>query len=381
VYVQSNIGCAGNNQNSVFGFSNSGGVLTALPNSPYLTNGTGVCDNGQVKGKSEFDADQQVIITKNNVLYAVNGHSNTFAGFAINTTTGDLTPLPGSPFKSNGSDPVSFGYLYNIYTGPESWLGVVNKGADPNQTDGSPNISAFKVNTSGVPVLVTKATLTLPAGSSPSQLLTTVGSTAKKQFWAFLDQYQTSGSNLAGVYSYQVAGNAGLMPINFAGDPTDPPTLGMALNPVYRVLYAGLPTLNEVGVFLYNVSTGSVSFNNAFPNPGESVGWMVVGPPGTGHFLYTADPTSGTITVYQLTFNGTNLTQVQNFTLSGTSPMPGNLAFDPTGAYLYCLDNVHSTLHVLTVSATTGKLSEPNAATVLNEGTTEEALGLATVSY
>jgi len=61
--------------------------------------------------------------------------------------------------------------------------------------------------------------------------------------------------------------------------------------------------------------------------------------------------------------------------------MPGNLAFDPTGAYLYCLDNVHSTLHVLTVNATTGNLSEPNSPTVLNEGTTEEALGLATVSY
>src|SRR5580698_3054788 len=123
VYVESNIGCAGSGLNSVFGFSNSGGVLTALPGSPFLTGGTGVCDNGQVKGKSEFDADQQVMISpKNAVLYAVNGHSNTFAGFSINissTDTGALTPLPGSPFKSNGTDPVSFGYLYNIYTGPE----------------------------------------------------------------------------------------------------------------------------------------------------------------------------------------------------------------------------------------------------------------------
>lgn len=379
VYVESNIGST-SNSNSVFGFSNSGGKLSALTGSPWLTNGTGVYDPAQVKGVSEFDADGQVMITKNNVLYAVNGHSNTFAGFTVNTTTGGLSPLPGSPFKSNGTDPVSFGYLYNIYAGPESWLGVLNKGADPGQTNTAPNISGFKVASSGVPQLVTKAVTTFTAGTSPSQLLTTTGSVAKKLFFAFLDLYQNQGSTLAGIYNYQVLGNAGLSQLSFADDPTNPPTLGMALNPVYRVLYAGLPTLKEVGVFFYNANTGGITFSNAFANQGTGVGWMVVGPPGTGHFLYTAEPGSGTITAYQLSFNGTNLTQVQHFTLSGTAT-PGNLAFDPTGAYLYCLDNVHATLHVLNVNTTNGQLSEPNSPTVLSEPAGEEPLGIAVAQY
>ncbi|HEV2379058.1 MAG TPA: hypothetical protein VG206_04605 [Terriglobia bacterium] len=61
VYVESNIGSTPNS-NSVFGFTNSGGVLTAITGSPWPTGGTGVFDPGQAKGISEFDADQQVII-------------------------------------------------------------------------------------------------------------------------------------------------------------------------------------------------------------------------------------------------------------------------------------------------------------------------------
>src|SRR5580693_3261174 len=56
VYVESNIGSTPNS-NSVFGFTNSGGVLTAITGSPFPTGGTGVFDPGQAKGISEFDAD------------------------------------------------------------------------------------------------------------------------------------------------------------------------------------------------------------------------------------------------------------------------------------------------------------------------------------
>ncbi|HEY6293272.1 MAG TPA: beta-propeller fold lactonase family protein [Terriglobia bacterium] len=378
VYVESNIGST-KNSNSVFAYSNDGtGKLTAVAGSPFLTGGTGVYDPSQEKGKTEFDADQQVLVSpSNNLLFAVNGDSNTFAVFSISTANGSLAALPGSPFKSNGSDPVSFGLLYNILTGPESWLAVVNKGADPNQTDAAPNISVFRVTSAGIPTLDTKATVNLTANTSPSQILTATGSAAKHQFWAFLDQYQTAGSSLAGIYSYLVQGNGGLKSVNFTADPTDPPTLGLAANSKYRVLYAGLPTLNEVGVFFYSPSTGTTTFSSAVANPGKGVGWLAVGPTGTAHFLYTSEAGSGTVTVYQITGNGLTLTQVQQFTLTGASTIPGNLAFDTTGKFLYCLDNVHATLHVLDVDSTTGKLSEPNAPIALNVPTGEEPLGLA----
>ena len=77
--------------------------------------------------------------------------------------------------------------------------------------------------------------------------------------------------------------------MNFAADPTDPATLGLASNPSYRVIYAGLPTLNEVAVFTYDADTGQVTFNNAVANPGNGVGWLAVGPvTQAGRFLYTS---------------------------------------------------------------------------------------------
>lgn len=382
VYIESNIGSTANS-NSVFGFNNVGGVLSPVTGSPWNTGATGVYDPGQAKGISEFDADQQVIITPQNFLYAVNGHSNSFSGFSINTTTGALTAIAGSPFKSGGSDPVSLAYLSNIFTGPKSWLGVVNKGADPNQTDSAPNINVFRVDPgTGVPTGVATGTVTLTAGSSPSQLATATGSAAQGQFWAFLDQYQTAGSSKAGLYSYRVLGTAALKAVNFAAGPTDPPMLGLALSPNYRVIYAGLPSLNEVAVFTYDATTGKVTFNNAVANTGTGVGWLAVGPATKdGRFLYTAEPGSGTITVYKIKSNGLTLTQSQRVTLAGTSPMQANLAFDPTGAYLYCLDSDHAMLHVLTVDSTTGKLTEPNSPTALNVPTGNEPLGIAVVQY
>src|SRR5215831_10361144 len=112
------------------------------------------------------------------------------------------TPLAGSPFKSGGSDPVSLAYLSNIYTGQKSWLGVVNKGRDPNQNNAAPNINVFRVdNSTGAPTGVTAGTMTLASGTSPSQLITATGAPAQRQFWAFLDQYRTAGSSTAGLYS------------------------------------------------------------------------------------------------------------------------------------------------------------------------------------
>jgi 6-phosphogluconolactonase (cycloisomerase 2 family) len=354
-------------------------MLTALAGSPYLTGGTGVYDPGQAKGKTEFDADQQVLISPNNdLLFAVNGDSNNFAVFRIHTTDGSLTPILGSPFPSNGSDPVSFGLLYDILSGPDSWLGVVNKAADPNQTDGAPNISVFRISSTGI-TLIPRATVELAAGSSPSQLLTATGSVGLNQYWAFLDQYQTGGlTDPAGIYSYQVLGDGALKAVNFAAYSTDPPTLGLAANPDYRVIYAGLPTLNEVGVFSYDPSTGSLKYKKELSNPGRSIGWLAVGPTGTGHFLYCSLAATGTVAVYGITSSGLMLNEIQAFTLSGKGAVPGNLAFDPSGEFLYCLDNVNAMLHVLNVDATTGMLTEPNAPIALSVPPGEEPLGLAT---
>lgn len=376
VYLESNIGST-TDMNSVFGFSNDGtGNLTPLPNSPYLTGGTGIYKPGS--SSTALDADKEVILTPANssgiaYLLAVNGHSNTFTSFSVNSD-GSLTQVAGTPVSSNGQDPVSFGFAYQLFTGGYSWLPVINKNEDPSQNMGNKNatnVSIFKLNSFGKPQLVTVGTLDLTEGSSPSQLLEITDASGH---FAFLDTMLTTGS----ISSYKIRQTGQLQSINSANAPSSGATLqGLVFHPVYKVLYAGLPSLNEVGVYGYDKTTSAVSFIRAVSNPGKNVGWLAA----QGSYLYTAEPGSGSVTVYSLTHYQTPV-MVQHYSLTksskGETPSAANLAFDPTGQFLYCLDSANSVLHVLTVDGTTGEVSEPNAPTVLDVPSGEQALGLAT---
>ena len=377
VYLESNIGSTPD-MNSVLGFSNDGtGNLTPLPNSPYLTGGTGIYKPGS--SSTALDADQEVILTPVNhglqYVLAVNGHSNTFTSFAVNSD-GSLMQVSGTPVSSNGQDPVSFGLGFNIFTGGYSWLAVVNKNQDPTQNMGNKNatnVSIFKLNDHGKPQLVTVGTVALTEGSSPSQVLEINDSSGH---FAFLDTMLTTGA----LSSYKIRQTGQLQTINSVNAPSTGATLqGLVFHPVYKVIYAGLPSLNEVGVYGYDKTTSAVSFIRAVSNPGKNVGWLAAD--ATGSYLYTAESGSGTVTVYSLAHYQTP-TQLQHYSLTksskGETPSAANLAFDPTGQFLYCLDSANSVLHVLTVDAATGEVSEPNAPTVLDVPSGEQALGLAT---
>jgi len=97
-------------------------------------------------------------------------------------------------------------------------------------------------------------------------------------------------------------------------------------------------------------------------DPGQQVGWMTSDSKGT--VLYTAEPSSNSVTVYQI--NGSNFTkpkQLQHLVLK-TGGEATNLKLDPTGAFLYVLalnnppGGTGNFLHVLNVSSTDGSLTE-----------------------
>ncbi|HEV2379051.1 MAG TPA: beta-propeller fold lactonase family protein [Terriglobia bacterium] len=129
--------------------------------------------------------------------------------------------------------------------------------------------------------------------------------------------------------------------------------------------------------YSYDIKTGKITYNSAVTGPGTGLGWLAINT--AGGSLYASEAGCASISIYRVSNGGLTLTEKTQFKLTGTAT-PGNLAFDPTGKFLYCLDNVHSTLHVLTLNQVSGQLTEPNAPTVLNEGTSEEALGLAAFS-
>jgi large repetitive protein len=88
VYVNNNV----DGPNSVSAFCvGSGGTLTAVVGSPFLTGGTG-------NGFAYYGSNGIAASVVGNFLYASDTESNDIAAFSINTSTGVLSPVSGSPF-------------------------------------------------------------------------------------------------------------------------------------------------------------------------------------------------------------------------------------------------------------------------------------------
>ncbi len=377
VYVNGNIGTV-SNSNVVYGYSNDGsGNLTPLPGSPYLTGGTGSAPATGMFLGLQTDDDQQVIINNaGTLLFTVNGFSNNIAVFDINSD-GSLTPIAGSPFTSGGSQPASLGLFDGVLSNGQSFLVAVNKSSDPTQINPKkPNFQTFTVATDGTLIHNTGSQVTLPIGASPSQAAIGV-------------QHLVFGMQFAGgssppvpstIYSYRIRSN-GTLKLNNSVTTPNPGSLflGEVVHPTQAILYAALPADSQIGVYTYGPGTGTITFQTTVPNNGQLACWLAIN--STGTRLYSGESMSNSITVYDLT-NPLLPVQLQQITLSTTMTGSGvtNLRFDPTGQFLYAISNVitESSLHVLNVAAD-GTLSETLAPLAIPVPLGNYPIGLATV--
>ena len=354
LYIESNA-AAVPGLNAVYAYSNDGlGNLTALPGSPYLTGGTGV--NGS--GSSELNCDQQVVTDlSGNTLYAVNGGSNSIAAFTINAD-GTLSTVRGSPFASGGQDPVSVGLS-------DGFLVVANKNLDPTQNiDGDvPNYTTFAVKTNGRLRMNPGSTVDLAAGSGPSQAL--VSGTSPIVFGLELFTSRIAS------YKYR---RSGLMTEASSIGPTtvNGAFLGEILHPTQKVLYAGLLSTNQLGVYSFD-NAGVISFVRTVANDGVDICWLKTNAAGTR--LYTSESLTLSITVYDIA-DSLNPVQQQHVILIGANRPVTNIALDPTEAFLYAVTG--QMVHVLNVDAN-GLLSENVSPVVLPVSPDESPLGLATI--
>ncbi len=336
VYIDGNITTSG--QNAVIGLVNDGtGHLTPLPGSPFLTGGTGV---GPGAGGTDetWDSDQEVIVNpEGTLLFAVNGDSNNFAVFNLKSD-GTLSAIAGSPFASGGSQPASFGYKDNALGAGTSMMVVVNKAADPLQATTAPSYTTFSVNSAGVPTLNAGSSFTIATGAAPGQAIIRRGAPT-----GFFGVEFMAGK----ISSYKVNRTGILSTTNSLTVPGPKPVdVGAVLHPTVKGLYLALPGDAQIAVYSYN-STGTLKFLNTVANQGVSVCWLTVNAAGTR--LYSSEPMSGTISVYDLT-NPKLPVQLQHISLMGTAPVPAHMRLDPTGAFLYVLDRT-GILHVLNVNS------------------------------
>ncbi|HKS72346.1 MAG TPA: beta-propeller fold lactonase family protein [Terriglobales bacterium] len=334
IYIDGNVPISG--QNGVVVLVNDGaGNLSPIAGSPFLTGGTGV---GTAATDADFDSDGEIAINpEGTLLYAVNGDSNTFAGFTLNAD-GSLTALSGSPWASGGPQPASIAYKDNALGNGQSEMVVVNKDSDPLQPPTAPSYTTFTVNSSGVPTMNSGSAFTLPVGTSPSQAIFRRG--AITGFFGVEFMHGT-------VSSYKLTRQGIMSVTNSLVIPgPSPAAVGGVLHPTIKALYLTLPADKHVQVYGYD-STGKLTSVGTALNQGLAVCWAATNAAGTR--LYTSEPASSTITVYDIT-NSKKPVQLQHLAVIGAGALPTHLKVDPTGQWLYVLDRL-GVVHVFDIAS------------------------------
>jgi 6-phosphogluconolactonase (cycloisomerase 2 family) len=359
VYVESNDPAG----NAILAYSRAGdGSLTSLPGSPFETGGLG---DGPSFSLGPYDSDQEVIVNPaQTMLFAVNGGSDTIAVFSINND-GSLTPVQGSPFPSGGSNPVSVGLTGDI-------LCVVNKDEDPgNPGQTLPNYTSFNVSSRGKLTPVRNSTISVDQGSSPSQALPSPDGDllfGADFFGGLVRSFRISESGRLTVRDAQP-----LPPDLFAPSGAPPYPLGLAVHPHRDLLYVGLVTINQIGVYSYK-STGMLNFIRAVPDSGSGVCWLLLNSGATR--LYASNTGDPSVSVYDISKDPTDPIEIQKVNLkavNGSDPGGYQFGLDSTGSYLHVVSQQFSAmstsaanaLHVFKVGGD-GKVTEvPSSPTLL----------------
>ncbi len=347
------------NANAVLAYKRKAdGTLTPLPGSPFWTNGAGLANPKQVLGPDDSD-DPIVISDDGQFLFAVNGGSNTIAVFSINPD-GTLLTVPGSPFPSGGQTPCSIAINGRI-------VYVANKAFDPLHTiTQQPNYTAFTYDGAGKLVEVPGGKILAPAGSSPSQVLL---SNDRRflfgtNFLAFMLPSETPIGTLLPMDILDDGGIKLAPGAPYVVPSGDGGALGLATNPRSNTLYVGFPVAGSFGVYQINTQTGALSFETQLTG-GPATCWIRTN--ATGTRLYTLNSGENTVGIYN-TDNPDAPAFISKLALKESSNNGDfSLGFSPDGGSLYVVSQNTDTsfamnnnwLHVLKV-ASDGTLSEPN---------------------
>jgi 6-phosphogluconolactonase (cycloisomerase 2 family) len=141
--------------NTVAGFDrHADGSLTPMAGSPFAVGGSGTGHPDASQGSLELSTDGRYLL-------AVDAGSNQISVLRLKPD-GSLQAAQGSPFPSNGVDPVSIavhdGLVYVANAGP---------GAGPGDT----NYTGFRLDGGGHLRAIPDSTYALPSGSKPGQVL------------------------------------------------------------------------------------------------------------------------------------------------------------------------------------------------------------------
>jgi 6-phosphogluconolactonase len=318
------------NANTISGFAidSKTGLLTSLAGSPF-TAGSG----------PEFMAAD----ASGKFLFVANSGSGDVSAFKITSQAGTLTPVPGSPFPS-GTRPEG------IAVDPQDRFVFVS-----NQASNS--ISVFTLGADGS---------LSPVSGSPFPAASPFGlavNPSGKVLYAnnFPD---SMASDLNSVSSFQIASNGALTPLAGSPSPTaNSPgfasSIGMAIDPQGKFLFVADHMAQAIVPFKVDPTTGSLTSVSTLPTPAASCGGVschnnslrvTVHP--NEQFVYASNVQAGTVSAFSIVTGG--LSHIADFS---TGQHPFGVAVDATGNFIYVANKMDNTVSAFSVNASTGMLT------------------------
>ena len=291
-------------------------------------------------------------------LYVSDFLNDKVEGFSINSSTGGLTAVTGSPFSLGGTPPGAGGVSPFVSGGSKLYVTDLNAGA----------VSAFTYD-SLTGTLSTVAGSPFPAGNTPVHAVLA----------GFQDQFlyvSNLNDSAGGISAFTVDFNTGaLTPIpgspyatGTAGSFPGPSALvigGSGQNILYVALVGTANANNKIAAFSIDANTGALTAIPGSPFPtGNAPQYMALVPVtlvGNTEFLYTANIQDKTISAFIVDGSSGTLTPLSSSPYHGATSL-GGLAVTPTGTstgnfFLYAADPQAKTVIAFTIDGTTGALS------------------------
>jgi len=317
---------------SAYTIDSSTGALTPIPGSPFLPRSGGFALTLAPSG--EFG-------------YVGSGDGAQITAFSINRTTGVPTVVAGSPFVQAGASG-----SYTIVVDPASQFLYALGGTEGN------NIAAFSINGS-TGALTSIAGSPFATGTDPSAA--TVDPNDKLLY------VTNEGTNE--VWTYTIADNGALTFLNTARTQQGPSSVALGVGtasitytPKFAYVANGNGSANNVSAYKINATTGKLKAVTGSPFASGSLPVSVTVDP-SGRFAYVANENGGSVSAYTINSGSGVLTQISGSPFPAGNG-PNSVTVDPSGKFAYVVNGANGgngtpgpSISAYTINTSTGALT------------------------
>ena len=308
------------------------GTPTVTGASPYSTVGL---EDGNTRYVVE--GNKLTLIDGKRYVFVGNEGSNDVSAFAVNSTTGALTAVPGSPFPA-GTDPQALALLNYLNSGTYV-LYVANAGSDNN-------VSAYNIDevTGALNPLFGPGASTIATGKNPTSIAIGV----ERDSVPFIYVANHGGSHDISAFDYNLAPVPG-SPFPAGGNP-----LSLAVGASGKFLYSANPdaTNPSISGFSIDPTSGAMSPLSGSPFPLPVSHYMATDQ--TGAYLYVT--AGANIVGYAIDATTGALTALPGFPISAGADAY-SVSIDPTNRFLYVANHGAANIAGFRLDASSGALT------------------------